>query len=56
MLGFIAAILFIIAFILRVTSTSTDVVFAPASLALLGLALLALHLAGAGGYRITRKR
>jgi hypothetical protein len=42
-------LLFIIAFILRVTSTSTGVVFAPQSLLLVGLALLALHVAGVGG-------
>ena len=42
--------------ILRVTSTGTGVVFAPESLLLVGLALLALHVAGAGGWRITRRR
>ena len=47
---------FIIAFILRVTSTGTGVVFAPESLLLVGLALLALHVAGVGGCRITRRR
>ena len=46
----------IIAFILRVTSTGTGVVFAPESLLLVGLALLALHVAGVGGCRITRRR
>jgi hypothetical protein len=52
--GYIAALLFIIAFILRVTSTSTGVVFAPQSLLLVGLALLAMHVAGVGGgWRIT---
>src|SRR5262245_45189249 len=57
MLGYIAALLFIIAFILRVTSTGTGVVFAPQSLLLAGLALLALHVAGVGGgWRITRRR
>jgi hypothetical protein len=57
MLGYIAALLFIIAFILRVTSTSTGVVFAPQSLLLVGLALLALHVAGVGsGWRIPRRR
>src|SRR5215813_6621536 len=38
MLGYIAALLFVIAFILRVTSTGTGVVFAPQSLLLAGLA------------------
>lgn len=56
MLGYIAALLFIIAFILRVTSTGTGVVFAPQSLLLAGLALLALHVADVGGWRITRRR
>jgi len=48
MLGYIAAALFIIAFIINATSTSTTAVFAPLSLLLLGLACLALHLAGVG--------
>jgi hypothetical protein len=48
MLGYIAAALFIIAFLLNATSTSTPAVFAPLSLLLLGLASLALHLAGVG--------
>jgi hypothetical protein len=46
MLGYITVLLFIIAFILRVTSTGTGVVFAPESLLLVGLALLAPHVAG----------
>src|SRR5579875_1902235 len=54
MLAFIAAIIFIIAFILRVTHTSTDLVFSSVSLLIAGLALLALHLGGAGGWRISR--
>jgi len=48
MLGYIAAAIFIIAFILNAASVSTDVVFAPMSLLLAGLACLALHLAGVG--------
>jgi hypothetical protein len=48
MLGYIAAALFIIAFILNATSASTPAIFAPLSLLLLGLACLALHLAGVG--------
>ena len=48
MLGFVAAVLFIIAFLLNATSTSTSAVFAPMSLMLAGLAFLALHLAGVG--------
>jgi hypothetical protein len=48
MLAVIAAIIFAIAFIIRVTGTATDAVFAPDSLLLAGLALLALHQAGIG--------
>jgi hypothetical protein len=48
MLGYIAAIIFAIAFLINATSTSTDAVFAPISLLLVGLACLALHLAGVG--------
>jgi hypothetical protein len=48
MLAIIAAILFAIAFFIRVTRTATDVVFSPTSLMLAGLALLALHQAGIG--------
>jgi len=48
MLAIAAAIIFAIAFIIRVTRTATDVVFAPDSLLLAGLALLALHQAGIG--------
>ncbi len=48
MLGYVAAILFIIAFLINATSTATSVVFSPTSLMLAGLACLALHLAGVG--------
>jgi hypothetical protein len=48
MLGFVAAIIFAIAFLINATSTSTDAVFAPMSLLLVGLACLALHLAEVG--------
>lgn len=48
MLGFVAAVLFIIAFLINATSTATSVVFSPTSLMLAGLACLALHLAGIG--------
>ncbi|HWF79955.1 MAG TPA: hypothetical protein VN695_05170 [Streptosporangiaceae bacterium] len=57
MLAIIAAILFAIAFMLNATSTATDALFAPISLALVGLALLALHQAGMGpGYSYPRRR
>lgn len=48
MLAVVAAIILAIAFIIRVTGTATDAVFAPGSLLLAGLALLALHQAGIG--------
>jgi hypothetical protein len=57
MLGYVAAILFIIAFLLNATSTTTNVVFSPTSLMLAGLACLALHLAGVGtGWSLGRGR
>lgn len=57
MLAIIAAILFVVAFILHAASISTDVIFSPISLALVGLALLALHQAGLGpGYSYSRRR
>jgi len=48
MLAVIAAILFAIAFIINAAGIATDAVFAPFSLMLVGLALLAFHLTGAG--------
>jgi hypothetical protein len=48
MLAFIAAILFAIAFLINAASIATDAVFSPMSLMLVGLACLALHLAGLG--------
>ncbi|HET6355473.1 hypothetical protein ACFYW6_13210 [Streptomyces sp. NPDC002659] len=48
MLAFAAALLFVIAFIIHVTETSTEVIFSPTSLMLVGLALLAVHLGGVG--------
>jgi hypothetical protein len=48
MLGFVAAALFIIAFLINATSAATSAVFSPTSLLLAGLACLALHLAGVG--------
>jgi hypothetical protein len=57
MLAIIAAIIFAIAFLLDVTGTATNAVFAPASLLLLGLACLALHTAGIGtGWYVTTTR
>jgi hypothetical protein len=55
MLAIVAVVIFAIAFIIRVTSTATDAVFAPASLVILGLICVALHLAGLGaGWRVRR--
>ncbi|MCT9082493.1 hypothetical protein N4G65_39105 [Streptomyces fulvoviolaceus] len=48
MLAFVAAALFVIAFIIRVTETSTEVIFSPTSLMLAGVAFLAVHSAGVG--------
>lgn len=60
MLAVIAAVLFAIAFILYAASVATSAVFAPLSLAFVGLALLALHLTGRGPavpeYRRGRRR
>jgi hypothetical protein len=53
MLAIIAAVLFIIAFLLNATSTATSAVFAPTSLLLVGLAFVALHVAGIGtGWKV----
>jgi hypothetical protein len=49
MLGFVAAILFAIAFIINAANVSiSNAIFTPTSLMLLGLACLALHLSGVG--------
>ena len=56
MLGFVAAVLFAIAFIINAASVSvSNAIFSVTSLMLLGLVCLALHLAGVGtGWRIRR--
>jgi len=56
MLAVIAAIIFLVAFIIRVTSTATGVVLAPLSLLLIGLICLALHLAGWGSRWSIKRR
>jgi hypothetical protein len=48
MLAVIAAVIFIIAYILKLTGTATEVAIAPGSLLFIGLALVALNLAGFG--------
>ena len=56
MLAVIAAIIFFVAFIIRVTSTATGAILAPLSLLLIGLICLALHLAGwSSGWSIRRR-
>ena len=55
MLAIIAAILFAIAFIISASGAAVNAIFDPTSLLLVGLALLALHLAGIGsGWRWRR--
>jgi hypothetical protein len=57
MLGYVAAVLFIIAFLINATNTATDAVFSATSLMLVGLACLALHLSGVGtGWAPRRRR
>jgi hypothetical protein len=57
MLGYVAALLFIIAFLINATNTATSAVFSVTSLMLLGLFCLALHLAGVGtGWAPRRRR
>ena len=48
MLAVIAAVIFVIAFILRLTGTATGAAISPNSLLFIGLTLVALHLAGWG--------
>ena len=56
MLGFVAAVLFAIAFIINAASVSVSTaIFSVTSLMLLGLVCLALHLSGVGtGWRVRR--
>ncbi|MEV3859372.1 hypothetical protein AB0J38_34345 [Streptomyces sp. NPDC050095] len=56
MLAFVAAVLFVIAFVIHATKTSTEVVFDPTSLMLVGLAFLAVHSAGVGSGWSPRSR
>lgn len=56
MLAIAAAVAFGIALIIHATETSTEAVFAPMSLMLVGLVLLALHVAGLGGGWAGRRR
>lgn len=54
MLAFVAGAFFVIAFIIRVTETSTETIFSPTSLMFVGLAFLAVHMAGVGAGRSPR--
>ena len=55
MLGFVAAVLFAIAFIINAAVSISNAIFSPTSLMLLGLVCLALHLSGVGtGWRYRR--
>lgn len=57
MLAVIAAVVFVIAFILRLTGTATDAAISPDSLLFVGLTLVALHLAGLGpGWKWSGRR
>ena len=56
MLAIVAAVLFAIAFIINAAGGTPPAVFAPSSLLLVGLACLAVHLAGYGqGWRIHKR-
>lgn len=56
MFAVISAILFGVAFVLHGAASTTSIWFSPASLALLGLFCLALHLCGVGaGWTIRRQ-
>ena len=57
MLGYVAAVLFAIAFVIAASSTSTNAVFAPLTLIAAGLACLALHMADVGkNWSVSRGR
>ncbi|NYV74485.1 MULTISPECIES: hypothetical protein [Streptomyces] len=51
MLAIAGAVLFVLAFLINVTELDTNAVFSSGNLTLLGLAAVALHLAGLGGRR-----
>ncbi|WP_461028211.1 hypothetical protein [Streptomyces sparsus] len=51
MLGIAAAVLFFIAFLINAADIATNDIFASVNIMLIGLMLLALHVAGVGGGR-----
>ena len=56
MLGMAAAVLFLIAFLINAAEISTNDVFTSTNVMLIGLIVLALHLAGVGSGLATRSR
>ncbi|GEC03460.1 hypothetical protein SSP24_11150 [Streptomyces spinoverrucosus] len=56
MLAIIAAVLFFVAFLINAADITTNEIFTSTNVMLLGLTLLALHLAGIGGGWTTRRR
>jgi hypothetical protein len=55
-LGIIAAVLFFLAFLINAAEISTNDVFTSTNVMLIGLALLALHVAGVGSGWAARGR
>ncbi|WP_168712616.1 hypothetical protein [Streptomyces sp. A0958] len=56
MLGIAAAVLFVIAFLINAADIATNEVFTSVNVMLIGLALLALHVAGIGNGRGSLRR
>ncbi|MFJ5777018.1 hypothetical protein [Streptomyces sp. NPDC093094] len=56
MLAIVAGVLLFIAFLINAAEISTNDVFTSTNVMLLGLALLALHVAGVGGGLPARRR
>ncbi|MEU3898929.1 hypothetical protein ACFUVV_09110 [Streptomyces sp. NPDC057376] len=55
-LAIIAAVLFLIAWLINAAEISTNDIFTATNVMLVGLALLALHVAGIGSGRPARRR
>ncbi|NEB08341.1 hypothetical protein G3I32_05565 [Streptomyces coelicoflavus] len=55
-LAIVAAVLFLLAWLINAAEVSTNDIFTSTNVMLVGLALLALHVAGIGGGRATRGR